>query len=516
MSENINKIINELHIYEKKLLNELEKDENVTPEEVAENTGMDIKSVMSAAGSLASKNIIDMKKDVIESFQLTKDGKSFADKGLPERRVLNVLKEKKDLPMKDFINEAGLQKFEVNIAMGWLSRKHWAKIDKGIISITEEGKNAANAIGADEKLLNLFSDKNIITQNDLSNDLKEGLKELKSRKNLLKDIKHTNHSFILNPLGKEIINTGITIEEQATQLTHEQLENGEWESLSYRPYDINAESPEIFPGKEHPLRKIIDEIREIFLNMGFTEENGDILNSAFWNFDSLFQPQDHAAREMQDTFYVKNPLKVDLPDDDLVNRVATTHENGGETSSEGWGYDWDIEVAKQSVLRTHTTGISTKYLESHEPPMKMFSVGRVFRRETINYKHLPEFHQVEGIVGGENINFQNRFGILKEFYKKLGFTQVRFRPAYFPYTYLSIETEVFFEEKDSWIELGGAGMFRPEVLKPLGIDVPVLAFGLGIERLAMLRYDITDIRMLYKSDIKWLRELPLDNGIKLD
>ena len=190
MSENINKIINELHIYEKKLLNELEKDENVTPEEVAENTGMDIKSVMSAAGSLASKNIIDMKKDVIESFQLTKDGKSFADKGLPERRVLNVLKEKKDLPMKDFINEAGLQKFEVNIAMGWLSRKHWAKIDKGIISITEEGKNAANAIGADEKLLNLFSDKNIITQNDLSNDLKEGLKELKSRKNLLKDIKH--------------------------------------------------------------------------------------------------------------------------------------------------------------------------------------------------------------------------------------------------------------------------------------------------------------------------------------
>jgi phenylalanyl-tRNA synthetase alpha chain len=516
MSEDINKIINELHIYEKKLLKELEKNENVTPEEVAKNTGMDIKSVMSAAGSLASKNIIVMKKDVNENFQLTKDGKLFADKGLPERRVLNVLNEKKNLAMKDFIKEAGLQKFEVNIAMGWLSRKHWANIKKGVISITDDGKNAFDSLGSDEKLLDLLKSKNIVNINELDDELNQGLKELKSRKNLLKDIKHTNHSFKLNSLGLNILKHGITIEEQATQLTHEQLENEDWKKLSYRPYDINAESPEIFPGKMHPLRKIIEEIRDIFLNMGFTEENGDILNSAFWNFDSLFQPQDHAAREMQDTFYVKNPLTVNLPSDDLVERVANTHKDGGETSSEGWGYDWNIDVAKQSVLRTHTTGISTKYLESHEPPMKMFSVGRVFRRETINYKHLPEFHQVEGIVAGENINFQNLLGILKEFYKKLGFTQVRFRPAYFPYTYLSIETEVFFEEKDSWIELGGAGMFRPEVLKPLGINVPVLAFGLGIERLAMLRYDITDIRMLYKSDIKWLRNLPLDNGIKLD
>ncbi|WP_409197784.1 phenylalanine--tRNA ligase subunit alpha [Methanobrevibacter acididurans] len=516
MSDDITKIINELHIYEKKLLKELEKDENITPDKIAENTGMDIKSVMSAAGSLASKDIIIMEKDVEEHFQLTSDGALFADEGLPERRVINVLKEKKQIPMKDLMGAAGLQKFEVNIAMGWLVRKNWAKIDKGVISITEKGENAFNNLGSDEELLSILKIKHIINPFELPNNLLKGLNELKNRKNLLKDTKKVDHSFKLTPLGSKILETGITIKEQATQLTHEQLESGEYEKLSYRPYDINAESPNIFPGKMHPLRKIIEEIRDIFLNMGFTESDGDILNSAFWNFDSLFQPQDHAAREMQDTFYVKNPARVDLPDEELVERVARTHEDGGETSSEGWGYKWDVEVAKQSVLRTHTTGISTKYLESHEPPFKMFSVGRVFRRETINYKHLPEFHQVEGVVAGENINFQNLLGILREFYKKLGFTQVRFRPAYFPYTYLSIETEVFFEEKDSWIELGGAGMFRPEVLKPLGIDTPALAFGLGIERLAMLRYDINDIRMLYKSDIKWLRELPLDKGIKLD
>jgi phenylalanyl-tRNA synthetase alpha chain len=218
---------------------------------------------------------------------------------------------------------------------------------------------------------------------------------------------------------------------------------------------------------------------------------------------------------MQDTFYVKNPDKCDLPNNSLIREIANVHEFGGDTGSDGWGYKWNEDVSAQSVLRTHTTGISTRFLNENEPPLKMFSVGRVFRRETITYKHLPEFHQVEGIVGAENINYQNLLGILKEFYKKLGF-EVRFRPAYFPYTYLSTECEVYLEEKKSWIELGGSGMFRPEVLEPLGIDVPVLAFGLGIERLAMIRYDISDIRMLYKSDIKWLRELPIENGVKLD
>ena len=355
--------------------------------------------------------------------------------------------------------------------------------------------------------------KNSIKSN-LPPELLDGFKKLNDRKNILNIKKNTSHSFKILDKGEAILKEGFTIQKQATQLTHQQLKDGEWKNLEYRPYDINAEAPKVFPGKKHPLREIIDEIREIFLNMGFSEENGSIVASAFWNFDSLFQPQDHVAREMQDTFYVKNPLTCDLPDQKLVDETAEVHNTGGDTGSTGWQYDWDEDVAKQTVLRTHTTGISTRYLYEHEAPFKMFSVGRVFRRETITYKHLPEFHQVEGLVGGEGVNYQNLMGFLKEFYKKLGF-EVRFRPAYFPYTYLSTECEVYLEDKESWIELGGSGMFRPEVLKPLGVDVPVLAFGLGIERLAMIRYDISDIRMLYKSDIKWLRELPTTNGVRL-
>ena len=513
MSEDIKKTINELHIYEKMLLKELESNPDATPEEIAQNTGMDIKSVMSAAGSLASKNIIEVDKEVEETYSLTKDGLKYAEEGLPERRILNVLADKGHISMKDLASETGIDKKEANIAIGWLRRKDWAQIDKGEVNITQLGKDFASKVDVDERVLDYLKS-NAEGVKFFADDLMDGFKKLTGRKNILNVKKETSHSFKDLDKGEAILDEGFTIQKQATQLTHQQLKEGEWKSLQYRPYDINAEAPLFFPGKKHPLRIIIDEIREIFLNMGFSEDNGEFVESAFWNFDTLFQPQDHAAREMQDTFYLKNPLTCDLPDENLVRITAETHENGGGTGSTGWLYDWDEDVARQSVLRTHTTGISTKHLFEHEPPIKMFSVGRVFRRETFDYKHLPEFHQVEGLVCGEGISYQNLLGTLKEFYKKLGF-EVRFRPAYFPYTYLSTECEIYLEEKESWIELGGSGMFRPEVLKPLGINQPALAFGLGIERLAMIRYDVSDIRMLYKSDIKWLRELELDSGVKL-
>ena len=514
MSEDIEKTINELHIYEKKLLKELEANPEATPDEIAENTGMDIKSVMSAAGSLASKDIIEVEKDVEEVVSLTDAGEEYAKSGLPERKILDVLAEKRQLAMKDLASATGIDKKETNIAIGWLVRKNWAKIDKGVVNVTDFGSESRDKLGDDEELLNHLQDVKNIIKGKLDDAKLDGFKKLNDRKNIINIKKNTSHSFKLLDKGEAILKTGFTIQEQATQLTHQHLKEGEWKDLQYRPYDITAEAPKFFPGKKHPLRIIIDEIREIFLNMGFSEDNGEFVESAFWNFDSLFQPQDHAAREMQDTFYLKNPLTCDLPDGDIVDVTALTHETGADTGSIGWQYKWDKDIARQSVLRTHTTGISTKHLYEYEPPIKMFSVGRVFRRETFDYKHLPEFHQVEGLVCDEGISYQNLLGTLKEFYKKLGF-EVRFRPAYFPYTYLSTETEIYLEEKESWIELGGAGMFRPEVLKPLGIDKPALAFGLGIERLAMIRYDVEDIRMLYKSDIKWLRELPLDNGVEL-
>ena len=495
-------IINELHIYEKKVLKAIKDADGITtPDEVLNSQNLDIKQIMSAAGALSSKDIIKVEKDTKKFISLSKDGKRYAEEGLPERRILNSLKEDKHISMKDVTKKSGVNQNDVKIAIGWLMRKKWATMDKGIIKLTSEGEEALNTKYPDEELLDALINKERLMVYNLNSNLEKGFESLKKRKGIIKIKEESNYTFKITRKGREILDIGFEIKKEATQLTHEQLKTGSWKSLQYRSYDVNAEYPEMYPGKIHPLQRIIEEIRNIFIKLGFKESKGTILESAFWNFDCLFQPQDHAAREMQDTFYIKTPMITKLPGDELVRRVSRVHTDGGGTGSEGWGYTWDEEVARQSVLRTHTTCVSARFLKDNKPPLKMFSVGRVFRRETITYKHLPEFHQVEGIVAAEDINFQNLLGILKEFYRKLGF-EVRFRPAYFPYTYLSTECEVYLPEKESWIELGGSGMFRPEVLEPLGVETPVAAFGLGIERLAMIRLGIKDIRMLYQSDLR--------------
>ncbi len=243
------------------------------------------------------------------------------------------------------------------------------------------------------------------------------------------------------------------------------------------------------------MQKIIQETRSAFLEMGFSEIISPQVESAFWDFDALFQPQDHPARDMQDTFYLERPKLAELPSYETVERVRLTHENGWKTGSTGWGYRWQEKRAKQVVLRTHTTATTVRALaEDPNPPRKVFCVGKVYRNEAISYKHLPEFFQVDGIIIDKEANLATLLGTLKEFYRKMGFSKIKFKPAFFPYTEPSVEVFVFMESKQSWIEMGGSGVFRPEVTIPFGCQVPVLAWGLGLDRLAMMRYGLTDIR----------------------
>jgi len=242
--------------------------------------------------------------------------------------------------------------------------------------------------------------------------------------------------------------------------------------------------------------------------MGFEEIEGDFVESCFWNMDMLFIPQDHPARDMQDTLYTKYPSKIKIKEKNLIDKIARVHENGGDTGSTGWGYKFSKEESERALLRTHTTVNTIRYLYNHpEPPCKVFSIGRVFRKENIDATHLPEFYQIEGIIHERDANFRMLIGVLKEFYNRMGFEKIRFRPAYFPYTEPSMEVEVFWNNE--WMELGGSGIFRPEVTEPVGVKNPVLAWGLGLERLAMLKFGLDDIRDLYISDLGWLRKKPL-------
>ena len=278
------------------------------------------------------------------------------------------------------------------------------------------------------------------------------------------------------------------------------------QSPKLRPIDVSAPASGFYPGRRHPVKEFINEVREVYLSMGFVEIAGDSIQSSFWNFDALFTPQDHPARELQDTFYVKGGRDETIQRTGVVATVASAHENGWETGSKGWRYSWDVEEARRLVLRTHNTALTIRATkESQDKETRVFSVGRVYRNENLDYKHLAELHQMEGIVVGDGLNLRDLMGVLTRFYAKLGMSAVKLWPSYFPYTEPSMQVMVYYDKVGRWLEMGGSGLFRPEVTVPLGVKKPVIAWGCGLERLLMLRLGIQDIRELYNSDLDWLR-----------
>jgi len=500
------KTIKELSLTEKKVLLALQKLHGQgSPEEIFKTGAFsqDVE-VANASSWLQSKKLVTMDNHIKTVYSLGKEGKRFVDKGLPEKRALKLLWEKKGaITLKDL--STVLESDEIPIAIGWLKTNSWATIRKDkdtIIEITEKGRKAISEVTDVEKILQRLHE-----HPELEIE-KETIKPLASRKNVIKEKELITSTILLTDQGKKILEAGFDIQEEITQVTNAVIKNNEWKEKTIRPYDIHAFAPALHGGKQHPLVKLISDIREIFVEMGFQEIQGDYVESCFWNMDVLFIPQDHPAREMQDTFYCKTPAKVPISEKQLLEDIAKVHENGGSTGSTGWGAAFSKTEGERALLRTHTTVNTIRYLYNHPtPPCKVFSLERVFRKEDIDTTHLPEFYQIEGIIHEEHANFRQLIGVLKEFYKRMGFEKIRFRPGYFPYTEPSMEVEVFWNGK--WMELGGSGIFRPEVTEPVGVKNPVLAWGLGLERLAMLRYGLKDIRSLYVSDLDWLRNTPL-------
>ncbi|OPY49677.1 MAG: Phenylalanine--tRNA ligase alpha subunit [Methanosaeta sp. PtaU1.Bin112] len=474
------------------------------PQSIADLLAMKVEAVRATADALEEQGFLKVTKSVVESVSLTEEGRKYAQEGLPERALFSSLGAGKAVSeLKDPSHK---------IALGWLRKKGWATIQAGMIKPTGSAPK-----GKDEEML-----ESLLAGPKGSADLnKKGLVDLKSR-GLVTSSKSKEWRYEITEEGTKFASSGISAAaaKEMPTLSSDMIKTGSWKEVdgilyldymgsSYRarPYDVTLAADRIIPGKMHPYQRIIDFMRSIMLEMGFVEIKGQIVQSSFWNFDALFQPQDHPAREMQDTFYLDS--LADIPD---YTRVKEMHECGGAGSS-GWGGCWRPEVARQEVLRTHTTGVTIKYLADHpEPPVKAFGIDRVYRREAIDATHTPEFEQLEGIVMDRDVTFSHLLGILKEFYNKMGFEEVRFRPGYFPYTEPSVEPEVFIEGL-GWVELGGAGVFRKEVTAPFGIEHPVLAWGLGVSRVAMLKLGLKDLRLLYQSDIEWLRETPV--SIKL-
>ncbi|MEM0449397.1 MAG: phenylalanine--tRNA ligase subunit alpha [Methanomassiliicoccales archaeon] len=501
-------ILAELSNQEKKVLLALEKlGGAASPEKLLETGSFSqLVEVMNGANWLQLKGLVEVKESPLKVYAIK--NKEAAKRPLPERKALLAISAAGgSVKITDL--EASIGRAETQIAIGWLRRKGLANLEKvgneSVITLTDEGRKALNEKMEDEKVLEDLAKKDM-PEGQLSTKI---INMLKSRQDLIIEKSMVSRQILLTPQGKEVLAVGIELKEEVAQLTPELIQTGKWREVSFRRYDVNAFAPISHPAKKHPLTRIADEIRRIFLQMGFEEIDEEYVQPAFWDMDALFTPQDHPARDMQDTFYLKNPARIPLDQEaELVEKVRKVHEHGGGTGSLGWRYKWSKEEAERALLRTHTTVNTIRYLAKHpNPPVKVFSLSRVFRKEAIDSTHLPEFVQIEGIVMEKNGSFDMLVGILKEFYKRMGFEQIRVRPGYFPYTEPSLEVEVMWNGK--WMELGGAGIFRPEVTAPFGVKYPVLAWGQGFERLAMLRWNLKDIRDLYITDIEMLRESPI-------
>jgi len=469
----------ELTQNEKRLLATLVKEHKADAPHLATLLDTTPESVVQWAHLLEDKGLVSLERIVDKSFDYSDEGKEYLTNGLPETQLLKFCRN--ETPLVELQKHAAFM-----IGFGQLRKKGLINVNNGVVSKTD----GASTI-EDETAL-----KTPPAGGQRTKDL--------IKRGILQETESVRNIVSIKPEGLALAKQGLDMREETGTLTRDQILSGAWKTLNLRRYDVAKLPKKAYPGKIHPYQRIIAEMREILLEMGFEELYGGIVQQSFWNFDALFQPQDHPAREMQDTFY----LRETLPLPPGYEKVKAMHECGGETSSTGWGGVWKEEKAEQCVLRTHTTSVSIQHLANHpNPPVKAFCIGRVYRRETIDTTHLAEFEQLEGIVMDEGVTFGNLLGILREFYHRMGFEGVRFKPSYYPYTEPSLDAEVYVEGI-GWIEMGGAGVFREEVTAPLGINYPVLAWGLGVSRIAMLRLGLKDLRYLHRSDVAFLRETP--------
>ncbi len=483
-----------LHPIERRVLSSLATVASADFDSLVKSSGLLPDQVRRSVEWLSSKGLVEVKESV--SGRLEAAGKT-----PPELTLVDVILGSERPPTLQSLKERFASADEFSAALGRARASGWIAIDQtsspAVVRVTDSKSPdalrsllAAVASGVEEGKLGATDQKAVA---DL---LKRGI---------LRVVESRTLSIAATAAGRAA-SSERPEEGLLDRLTPEILASGSWRGKGLRPIDVEAKSPRLSPGRRHPVRDFIKEVRETYISMGFTELEGGSVHPAFWNFDALFIPQDHPGREMQDTFYLEGLTDTTLRRTGVVAKVASTHEDGWRTGSRGWGYSWRIEEARRLVLRTHNTVLTVRALSgTREKDTRVFAVSKVYRNENLDYKHLAEFYQMDGIIVGEGLNVRHLMGFLKEFYKKLGMKDVKLWPTYFPYTEPSLEVVGYSEIAKAWIELSGSGVFRPEVTIPLGVKVPVLAWGPGIERLMLMRFGLDDMRDLYGTDLSWLR-----------
>ncbi len=512
-SSDLNTLFESLHPLENKFLLAFKAADVLAGSDILAATGLDESRFDMATGWLTAKGLIEITGETVTSFvSLTETGADYLRQGTPETRIIAALREGKQFTVKDVLQSWGMDPSEVSSATGALKASGAIRIVAG--GVLELNPSADTA--SYDFLLSVIKNAGERSSADLASFSREQQELIQANfhkrgkgKGIFRITEKRNRTFHLTEPGAGLVKLLAergAVTEEASALTPEMLKAGTWKNVRFRAYNIALNPPRTSIGRKHPYREFLDYVKYQFVSMGFEEMRGPLVENEFWDMDALFMPQFHHARNIHDVYFVEEPSHAKEIEAPFGKQVAAAHKDGGKTGSAGWRYAFDFERTRRLILRSQGTAVSARTLASGpKVPGKFFSIARCFRYDAVDATHAPDFNQVEGIVLGQDINFKTLLGLLTLFGKEIaGAEEFQFRPAYFPFTEPSVELHVKHPVL-GWMELGGAGIFRPEVTLPLGVDVPVIAWGLGLDRMAMIALGISDIRDLFSRDLDFIR-----------
>lgn len=508
-------IIKNLHPLEIRLLRAYNPGENLTSEKLEKELEYKPGHANQAFSWLTGKNLLkEVRRETRTFFEITETGRIFAKTGTPEERILTFLKDSGSKTLPEIASALSLENKDVGSAFGQLSKE-------GAVHMDSEKKASfvkypeSSRFETTKALLKKCGEtpSGILEKDSLSESECAVMQTLAKKRGAtdspFRVVERDTVVFTLTAEAAEIKaaldKAGITGEEVGA-LTPAMLKDGSWKNASFRGYNITVPPARIIQGRTNPYVSFLESVKDKLCSLGFEEFDGSLVETEFWNSDALFMPQFHAARDIHDVYYIKDPVKAKKIQEPFLSRVAATHENGGESGSRGWNYTFDKEFTKRLILRSQGTVLSAHQLASNPKiPGKYFGIVRCFRYDKVDATHLSDFYQTEGIVLGEEVNLRTLLGFLEMFAVEIaGATDVKYVPGYFPFTEPSIEVHIKHPVL-GWFELGGSGIFRPEVTTAMGIDVPVLAWGIGIDRMALMALQLNDLRELFSTDIENVR-----------
>lgn len=512
---NISNIIKNLHPLEIRVLLKYSDKDELTSEKLIKELDYKEGHANQAFSWLGGKELLKETGRVAHTYyEITDMGKTLAKDGTVEERVVSLLKDSGAKTLPEIAAALKIENKDIGSAFGQLAKD-------GILKMNAEKKAeytgaalpARIAVASGLLKMAESSADGQIDKKDLSKEQQDVIATLAKKRGAtdspFKIIERETVTYKLVPeaaeVKAELEKAGVTGNEIG-EITPKMLASGEWKNGTFRGYNISLQPARIIPGRTNPYVQFLESVKDKLCSLGFQEFDGPLVETEFWNGDALFMPQFHAARDIHDVYRIKNPTHAKSIEEPYLSNVARVHENGGDSGSRGWDYKFDREFTRRLILRSQGTVLSAHQLHKAEVPGKYFGIARCFRYDKVDATHLSDFYQTEGIVIGEEVNLRTLLGFLKMFATEIaGATEVKYVPGYFPFTEPSVEVHIKHPVL-GWFELGGSGIFRPEVTKAMGIDVPVLAWGIGIDRMALMALGLNDLRELFCEDIERVRQ----------